>query len=396
MSSSDSPHEAPAAPSRPGAGGRLTRRLAEIPELGVVLACVVVFVGVYAAKQSFANPANIQEMGRNLAEFGTLAVGESFVILTGGIDLSVGSLAALSGVLSAWLFVNKGLPLGVTVIATLVLCVLVGFLHGWFVTRLGVPPFVITLVTYTAARGAALAITQSVPVSISGAGFLDLSRAEPGGVPLPTIIFVVAAVLGWFVLERTYIGRQIYAVGGNREAARLAGINTARRTVTTYVVSAVLAGIVGILITARLGVGDPSVASGYELDAIAAAVIGGVSLFGGQGRILGIAAGGVLLVLINDGLIVLNVSPYYQQIVLGAVLGVAITSDRLRAKRLGRPRRMRFFGRFPSDGAAQPEPAGLETLTPESAAVSGQPTTEAATSAAGTAGVAAPEPTHSP
>ena len=320
--------------------GRLTRRLSETPEIGVVLACVVVFVGVYLDKPSFANASNLQEMGRNLAEFGTLAVGESFVILTGGIDLSVGALAALSGVLSAWLFVNKGLPLGAAIVLTLIFCGVIGFLHGWFVTRLNVPPFVITLVTYTAARGAAQAITKSVPVTISGNGFLDISRSKVSGVPLPTVIFIVLAVLGWFVLERTYVGRQIYAVGGNREAARLAGINTSRRIVTTYIISAVLAGVVGVVITSRLGLGDPSVANGYELDAIAAAVIGGVSLFGGQGRILGIVAGGVLLVLINDGLIVLNVSPYYQQIVLGAVLGLAITADRVRAKRLNRPRKL--------------------------------------------------------
>lgn len=318
---------------------RVSRRLSETPEIGVVLACVVVFVGVWLDKPSFANTSNLQEMGRNLAEFGPLAVGESFVILTGGIDLSVGSLAALSGVLSAWLFVNKGLPLGAAVLLTLLCCASVGFLHGWFVTRLNVPPFVITLVTYTAARGAAQAITKSVPVTISGNGFLDLSRTKVWGIPLPAVIFAVLAILGWFVLERTYIGRQIYAVGGNSEAARLAGINTSRRIVTTYIVSAVMAGIVGVVISSRLGLGDPSVATGYELDAIAAAVIGGVSLFGGQGRILGIVAGAVLLVLINDGLIVLNVSPYYQQIVLGAVLGLAITADRLRAKRLNRPRK---------------------------------------------------------
>ncbi len=324
---------------------RLTKRLAQTPEIGVVLACVVVFIAVWLDKPSFADVANLQEIGRNLAEFGTLAIGESFVILTGGIDLSVGSLAALSGVFTAWMFVNNGWPLGPAIAVTVVGCAVVGFLHGWFVTRLNVPPFVITLVTYTAARGAAQAITQSVPVSISGQGFLNLSRTTVVSVPLPTVILIVVAIIAWFVLERTYLGRQIYAVGGNREAARLAGINTSRRIVSTYIISAVLAGVVGILITARLGVGDPSVATGYELDAIAAAVIGGVSLFGGQGRIVGIVAGGILLVLINDGLIVLNVSPYYQQIVLGAVLGLAITADRLRAKRLGRSGRLRFLRR---------------------------------------------------
>jgi len=354
---SEDSHMAPVA-------SRLSRRLSETPEIGVVAACVLVFVGVFLAKSSFADGANLQEMGRNLAEFGILAVGESFVILTGGIDLSVGALAALSGVFSAWLFVNKGLPLGPAILLTVVLCAVVGLMHGLFVTRLNVPPFVITLVTYTAARGAAQAITQSVPITVSGNGYLGLSRDGVAGIPLPALIFIVVAVGAWFVLERTYFGRQVYAVGGNQEASRLAGINTSRRIMSTYVVSAVLAGIVGILITARLGVGDPSVATGYELDAIAAAVIGGVSLFGGQGRILGIAAGAVLLVLINDGMIVLNVSPYYQQIVLGVVLGIAITADRLRAKRMGRPRRLQLIKGQASKPADVTSPDSTSSASP--------------------------------
>jgi ribose transport system permease protein len=323
-----------------GWGRRWTRRLAETPEIGVIVACVAVFLGVWAAKRQFADPANLQQMGLNLAAYGILAVGESLVILTGGIDLSVGALAALSGVFSAWLFVQAGLPLLPCILLTLLVCAAVGLLHGVFVTRLNVPPFVITLVTYTAARGAAEAITQSVPITISGSGFMDMSRAAVAGIPVPVLVFGVVAVAAWAFLERTYPGRQIYALGGNAEAARLAGINTRRRTVWTYVASAVLAGVVGILISARLGLGDPSVATGYELDAIAAAVIGGVSLLGGQGRIIGVVAGSVLLVIINDALIVLNVSPYYQQIALGAVLGVAITIDRVRARRLARARRI--------------------------------------------------------
>ena len=334
------PPQTPSQPETVDRGARWTRRLAETPEIGVIIACVVVFVGVFIDKHNFADLANLQEMGRNLAEFGVLAVGESVVILTGGIDLSVGALAALAGVVSAWFFVHAGLPLFLCIVLTVALCALVGVIHGLFVTRLNVPPFVITLVTYTAARGVAEAITQSVPITISGAGFMDLSRNTIVGIPLPTLVFIVVAIAGWFFLERMYLGRQTYAVGGNAEAARLAGINTGRRILWTYVISASLAGIVGIMITGRLGLGDPSVATGYELDAIAAAVIGGVSLLGGQGRIVGVVAGSVLLVIINDALIVLNVSPYYQQIVLGAVLGIAITVDRVRAKRLGRPRKL--------------------------------------------------------
>ena len=329
----------------PRPGSRWTRRLAETPEIGVIVACIVVFLAVFLDKHTFASTDNLQEMGRNLSEFGILAVGESLVILTGGIDLSVGALAALAAVFSGWLFVRAGLPLFPALLITVALCGLVGLMHGLFVTKLGVPPFVITLVTYTAARGAAEAITGSVPITISGSAFIDLNRTNVVGVPLPVIVLVVVAIAAWFFLERTYPGRQTYATGGNVEAARLAGIKTHRRIVTTYVISAVLAGVVGILIASRLGLGDPSVATGYELQAIAAAVIGGVSLAGGQGRIIGIVSGAILLVIINDGLIVLNVSPYYQQIVLGAVLAIAIIVDRVRARRLGRAQRISFWRR---------------------------------------------------
>jgi ribose transport system permease protein len=152
------------------------------------------------------------------------------------------------------------------------------------------------------------------------------------------LFFVGVAVIAWFVLERTYVGRQIYAVGGNKEAARLAGIPTARRIKSSYIASSTLAALVGVLVIGRMNVADPSVGAGWELIAIAAAVVGGVSLSGGEGRIVGIAAGAILLEFIANGLLALHVSPYYQQVVQGGVLGVAILLDRLRASYFGRGR----------------------------------------------------------
>jgi ribose transport system permease protein len=170
--------------------------------------------------------------------------------------------------------------------------------------------------------------------------FSNLSSFYIQRVPVPAIFFFGVALIAWFALERTYIGRQIYAVGGNKEAARLAGIPVARRVTTTYVASALLAGVVGILVIGRMNVADPSVGgSGWELIAIAAAVVGGMSLFGGEGRIIGVAAGAILLEFIANGLLALHVSPYYQQVVQGVVLGVAILLDRLRASYFGRSRR---------------------------------------------------------
>jgi ribose transport system permease protein len=326
--------------TRPRTGSRLLRRLAESPEAGVVIACVVVFAAIAANASTYASVGNLQVMGRDLAQVGILAIGESLVILTGGIDLSVGALAGLAGILAAWFNVNAGLPAPVAILFTLAICAVVGIWHGTMVTKLNVPPFVITLVTFTTAQGLALAITGGTPVNGIDPLFSNLSSFYIQRIPVPAIFFFGVALIAWFALERTYIGRQVYAVGGNKEAARLAGIPVARRITTTYVASALLAGVVGILVIGRMNVADPSVGgSGWELIAIAAAVVGGMSLFGGEGRIIGVAAGAILLEFIANGLLALHVSPYYQQVVQGVVLGVAILLDRLRASYFGRSRR---------------------------------------------------------
>jgi ribose transport system permease protein len=324
-------------PRAQSTAGGLLRKFAASPEAGVVTACVLVFVLIGLAAPTYRSTGNLQVMGRDLAQIGILAIGESLVILTGGIDLSVGGLAGLAGILTAWFNVNRGLPAPVAIVLTLLVCASVGLWHGAMVTRLKVAPFVITLVTFTVSQGLALAITSGTPINGISSLFSRMSSFHVGNVPLPAVFFAIAAVIAWFVLERTYLGRQIYAVGGNAEAARLAGIPVARRTTFAYVASAMLAGVVGILVIGRMNVADPSIgSSGWELTAIAAAVVGGVALTGGEGRILGVAAGAILLELITNGLLALKVSPYDQQIVQGAVLGIAILADRLRARRFGR------------------------------------------------------------
>jgi ribose transport system permease protein len=333
------PTPATPAGTRQSAARRILRGLAESPEAGVVIACVVVFAIIALNAPTYSSVGNLQVMGRDLSQVGILAVGESLVILTGGIDLSVGALAGLAGILAAYFDVRVGLPAPVAILVTLLITAAVGLWHGTMVTRLNVPPFVITLVTYTVAQGLSLSITGGSPINRINPLFSNLSSYYIQRVPVPALFFIGAAVLAWFLLERTYVGRQIYAVGGNKEAARLAGIPVARRITTTYVVSAVLSGIVGVLVIGRMNVADPSVGAGWELVAIAAAVVGGASLFGGEGRILGVAAGAILLEFIANGLLALHVSPYYQQVVQGAVLGVAILLDRVRARFFGRGRR---------------------------------------------------------
>jgi ribose transport system permease protein len=328
------PTEPKPAPTNPVQ--KLLRTLAASPEAGVVVACIVVFVLIAVSAPTYSSVGNLQVMGRDLSQVGILAIGESLVILTGGIDLSVGALAGLAGILAAWFDVHAKLPALAAIVVTVVICAAVGLWHGLLVTRLKVPPFVITLVTFTVAQGLALAITSGTPIDDIDLLFSDISSYYIFQVPVPALFFIAAAVIAWFVMERTYVGRQIYAVGGNREAARLAGIPVNRRIVATYVASAVLASIVGVLVIGRMNVADPSVGPGWELIAIAAAVVGGVSLTGGEGRILGVAAGAILLEIIANGLLALHVSPYFQQVVQGAVLGIAILLDRVRARYFGR------------------------------------------------------------
>ncbi len=253
------------------------RKITDIPEFGVVAACVLVFIVVTLVHHDFADVANLQVIGLDLADYGILAVGVSMVIITSGIDLSPGSMVAFCSMCSAYVDVNWHWPVVFSILASLGIGMVVGFLHGWFITRLDVPPFAITLVTLTAAAGGALALTQGQPISGVSTFYDKLTLYDAFQVPIPVVIFVVVAFLAWVLMERTYIGRQIYAVGGNREAARLAGIPINRRLMLTYIVSGACAGLVGVLVIGRIGVGDPSVGSGWELDAIAASVIGGVS-----------------------------------------------------------------------------------------------------------------------
>jgi ribose transport system permease protein len=311
----------------------LRRLLIDTPEIGIVIAVIVSFVIFTLINSDFASGAELQNLGVDLAGFAILAVGEAFCIITGGIDLSVGSLTAFFVVASAWLNVTEHVPVIFTFILIVAFGGLWGLWHGFLITKLGVAPFVATLVTFIFAAGADEALAPS-PIPITSSIFLSIINSTVIGIPIAVIVLVVIAIIAWFVLERTYLGRQIYAVGGNQEAARLAGIPVKRRIRLAYVVSGACSGVVGVIVASHLTSGTADSVSGWELIAIASSVIGGVSLIGGQGRIIGVVAGAALLVVLRDGLVAVNVNAYYQQMVVGLVLLVAIVVDRFRVMRL--------------------------------------------------------------
>ena len=321
--------------SRSGLLAGLRRLFVDTPEIGIVLAVGVAFAIFTAKNSDFASGAELQNLGVDLAGFAILAIGESFCIITGGIDLGVGSLTAFFAVAAAWINVTAHVPVFLTFLIIILGGALWGAATGLLITRLGLQPFVVTLVTFIFAAGADAALAPN-PIPITSTVFLSIVGSTVAGVPIAVIVLLVIALVAWFVLERTYLGRQIYAVGGNREAARLAGIPTNRRIMLVYMISSACAGVVGIIVASHLTSGTADSVSGWELIAIASCVIGGVSLIGGQGRIIGVVAGAALLVVLQDGLVAINVNAYYQQMVVGAVLLVAIVIDRLRIIRLER------------------------------------------------------------
>jgi ribose transport system permease protein len=321
-----------AADARPD---RLRRLFVDTPEIGIVIAVIISFAIFTAINSDFASGAELQNLGIDLAGFAILAVGEAFCIITGGIDLSVGSLTAFFVVASAWLNVTAHVPVFFTFILIVLFGAAWGLWHGLLITRLGVAPFVVTLVTFIFAAGADEALAPN-PIPVTSSVFLSIVGSTVAGVPIAVIVLVVVAIVAWFVLERTYLGRQIYAVGGNAEAARLAGIPVKLRIMLAYVISGACSGVVGMIVASHLTSGTADSVSGWELIAIASCVIGGVSLIGGQGRLIGVIAGAALLVVLRDGLVAVNVNAYYQSMVVGVVLLVAIVVDRVRIMRLER------------------------------------------------------------
>jgi len=293
---------------------------------------------------------NVKIMTRDIAILGIAAVGVGFVIITGGIDLSVGSMVGFGGVMVAYFIKHYGWRIETSVLATLGLGVLVGLAHGLFVTKLKMHGFLITLVTMGLARGFILVITESFPITGLNQDFKYIGQGYVSDlIPVPVVICVAIAAFAYYLLRFTYIGRQIYAAGGNAEAARYSGVNVDRRVILAYIISAVCAVVVGMIQAARMGLGHPGTGEGYELLAIAACVLGGYSLMGGEGTVPGVIIGAILIGALQNAMVILQVDPYYHKIVIYGVLLAAITFDY--ARRLGYIQRgfgtiVKFAARF--------------------------------------------------
>ncbi|MDY7560794.1 ribose ABC transporter permease [Pseudomonas sp. 10B1] len=315
-----------------GAGLRLNltramRSPAFLPFVGLV---IVTLVMVFASDK-FLTAANLANIGRQVSINAIIAVGMTCVILTGGIDLSVGPVMALSGTLTAGLMA-AGVPPTLAIGAGIILGIAFGVGNGLFVAYLQMPPIIVTLATMGIARGLGLMYTDGYPISGLPDWFGFFGRESLFGVQVPILIMLLTYLLAYVLLQHTRIGRYIYAIGGNEEAVRLSGVRAARFKLLVYGISGLTAAVAGLVLTSRLMSGQPNAGVSFELDAIAAVVLGGASIAGGRGVILGTLVGALLLGVLNNGLNMLGVSPYVQSVIKGAIILLAIYISRQRHK----------------------------------------------------------------
>jgi ribose transport system permease protein len=319
----------------PGAltSGRL-RRLRIPRTSGLLWALLLLCLVAVIISPAFLNPFNLINVLRQVALFGIVGIGMTFVILTAGIDLAVGSIVAVTAVVSA-LMLKGGVAIPVVVVSGLAVGILMGGASGLGITLGGVPPFIMTLGMMVMGRGLAMTIADGHPIGFdeSAADFAWLGQGYLLGLPVPVWIFTLVASLSYLVLRFTPFGRNVYAVGSNGEAARLSGINVQLTTAAVYVISGFLSSLTGLIFISRLTVGEPTAGIGLELEAIAITVIGGTSLFGGEGSVVGTIIGASIFAVLANILNLAGVSPFTQQIVKGAIIVAAVLIEMQRRRR---------------------------------------------------------------
>jgi len=294
---------------------------------GLFVLCLILTIST----DSFLTTGNIINVLRQVATNGIIAIGLSYVILIGGIDLSVGSICAASGCFTVML-IMKGAPLAVALILGILSGSLFGFLNGFVIAKTGMPYFIVTLATQQVVRGIGYIFTGGYPITSDNEIFNSLGNGYWGPIPIPVIIMAVIFIIFALILSKTKFGRHMYAVGGNREAARFSGINVQKVIIIVYIISGTLAAISGIILAARMYSGQPTVGTGFEGDAIATSVIGGISFGGGIGTIGGTFIGALIMGVINNGLNLLKIDFYYQLVTKGLVILGAVYFDTIKQK----------------------------------------------------------------
>ncbi len=297
----------------------------------IIFLVLCIALGI-ARPATFLTTSNLINVLSQISVNGIMVIGMTFILLTGGIDISVGSVAAFTSMITAMLLVSKN-PFGSNIVVALIVGigvgVLIGALSGFFVSKIELQPFIVTLAMMTIFRGMTMVISQGNPVSQLGDAFSYIGVKYLGPIPINVVIMIAFYALAYYILEHTCFGRYVYAIGGNKEAARLSGINTTKIIFGIYMICAATASIAGMILASRVNSATPTAGNGTEMDAIAAAVIGGVSLTGGKGKILGALIGAFIIGVLNNGLVLLGIDVYWTQVVKGVIILLAVVADML-------------------------------------------------------------------
>ena len=301
-------------------------------QYGLIAALIILIVAFAFSNEYFFTANNLLNVARQVSVTAIVAVGMTFVIISGGIDLSVGSNLAFSGVVASMAFVSTGsAPLAL--LAGIATGGIIGLINGLITAKGRITGFIVTLAMLGVVRGFAFIITGGNPVTASDPGFTWFGVGSVLGIPVPIVITIVVIALGWFALTKTKFGRYVYAIGGNERASRWTGLKVDGVQTSVYVVVGLLAGLAGVILAGRLGSGQPFAGDGFELDVIAAVILGGSSLAGGRGTILGTVIGVLIIGVLNNGLTLLDVSTYWQMVVQGAIILAAVLLDRWASKK---------------------------------------------------------------
>ncbi|MDF2821294.1 MAG: rbsC [Clostridiales bacterium] len=300
-------------------------------DFGALIALILLVFGISILSPEFRTFNNFLSLLRQSSINGLIAFGMTFVILTGAIDLSVGSVLALTTVLCASM-ITSGVPVGIAMILALLIGAGLGLVSGLLVTKGRLQPFIATLITMTVYRGLTMIFSNGKPISKLGNSAIlkFVGKGNIFGIPIPVIILVVIFIIFFIVLNKTTFGRRVYATGSNWKSARLAGVNIRQTKTIAYIISGTMAALSGLILLSRLNSAQPTLGMGYELDAIAAVALGGTSMSGGRGKIFGTFIGVLIIAVLNNGLNIVGVSSYYQDVIKGLVILIAVLSDRKR------------------------------------------------------------------
>jgi sugar transport system permease protein len=337
----DNPRVDPAS-GPPSALAALRRSGSE--HVGLMLALAVLFAFLSVSADNFLTADNLLDILRTVAFTGIIAFGMTLVVVAAEIDISVGSAIGFASALLGVMAVNHGWPLGIAVLFVVLVGTGVGLVAGAVRARFGVPSFIVTLALFSALRGLALLLTNAIPVGIDSDSFSTWGSGEWLGIPIPGVLLIITFVLFWLIANRTTFGRSVYAIGGNPEAAYLSGIPVNRVRIMLFAITGCLAAISGVLQTSQLGAGNPNIGTGVEFSVISAVIVGGASLYGGRGTMFGTLLGVLFIGVLSNGMVLLGVNPYAQQVAQGLIVLIAVLISTVRLRTGAGARRRTLLG----------------------------------------------------